>query len=68
MSIHKLTPPRGCPKCGYEGAFRGPRYQEVFGGIDLPRRMEWDCKVCGFVKVTAPLDVEKRDEEEAKVL
>ena len=68
MNIHKLTPPRDCQKCGYEGAFRGPRYHEVFGGIDYPRRMEWDCKVCGFVKVTAPLDVAERYEEDAKVL
>ena len=57
MNIHKLTPPRGCPKCGYEGAFRGPRI------MVLPGRMEWNCKVCGFVKVTAPLDVAMRDEE-----
>ena len=67
MNIHKLTPPRDCPKCGYEGAFRGPHFRELFG-IELPRRMEWECKVCGFEKLTAPLDVEKRDEEEAKVL
>ena len=62
MSIymHKLTPPRDCPKCGYEGEFRGPYYREEHGGIfDLPRRMVWKCKVCGFEKGTAPLDVLK---------
>ena len=68
MNIHKLTPPRDCPKCGYEGAFRGPSYRELLGGYPRPRRMEWDCKVCGFVKVTVPLDVVEREEEEAKVL
>ena len=65
MNIHKLTPPRDCPKCGCEGAFRGPRYRE-----DYPMlwRMLWDCKVCGFEKLTAPLDEVEREQEEAKVL
>ena len=66
MNVHKLTPPRGCQKCGYEGAFRGPHYRElsnIRAGV-----MRWNCKVCGFVRVTAPLDVEMREEEEAKVL
>ena len=68
MNVHKLTPPRACQKCGYEGKFRGPHYRELFGMMELPRRLEWNCKVCGFGKVTAPLDVAKRDEEDAKVL
>ena len=68
MNVHKLTPPRGCPKCGYEGNFRGPRFGELLGTIDLRWGMGWECKVCGFVKETASLDVAKRDEEEAKVL
>ena len=67
MNVHKLTPPRDCPKCGYEGAFRGPHYREPLGA-DRPRRMGWECKVCGFVKVTASLDEAKREEEDAKVL
>ena len=62
MNVHKLTPPRDCPKCGYVGAFRGPRFWELLGSYPLPRRMQWDCKVCGFEKVTAPLDEAERDE------
>ena len=63
MNIHKLTPPRDCPKCGYEGNFRGPYYRQ---GYAISRRMVWECKACGFEKGTVPLDEAEQREEEAK--
>lgn len=63
MNRHKLTAPRDCPKCGFEGVFIGPRYREMLSAIELCGVMAWECQVCGFVKETAPLDEEVREEE-----
>ena len=63
MNIHKLTPPRDCPKCGYEGNFRGPHYRDR---NPILWRMQWGCKVCGFQQTTMSLDVAKQLEEEGK--
>ena len=57
----KITPPRDCVKCGHEGMFDGPRYEENTGfGRDGKMHgigyLVWTCRGCGFTRGSRTLD------------
>ena len=53
---HQLVAPSDCPKCGYRNGFNGPLYREADWTAGYPAVMVWTCAMCGFEKVTKPLD------------
>ena len=61
----KIEAPRDCPKCGYEGAFRGPHYRGEWSGLHRGEDMEWRCPGCGFKRYTEPFDRKPRELDEA---
>lgn len=47
-----LTVPYRCPKCGWEGDWKGPRYAR----IAQREVLTWECGGCGYVRRTPTLD------------
>ena len=60
MNIHKLDAPKRLPEVRITRGHSGARAIRSCSAASIfSRRMEWDCKVCGFEKVTCAIGRER---------